>query len=156
MVDESDVKSALNGHDRPFTITLAIVLLKVITIWTLRFEKQVNIVCPFLDCIFHLRCRHFHSIQNICGPGGETRKVGESQGTHHHEIATTGSCVVVFQAEPDNGDPTTPWKNVSAKDGLMNSSFEGIHDLGTQWEECVRYVLCCLTRNHWYTISKTA
>ncbi|UMM41877.1 hypothetical protein L5515_017942 [Caenorhabditis briggsae] len=100
MVDESDVKSALNGHDRPLSITIAIVFLKIVF-----FIYDIVTFIPF----------------KIFADPAEKLEKSER-----------------VKAEPENGDFSTPWKNVFAKDGLMNSSFEGIHDLGTQWEECVR------------------
>ncbi|CAD6187589.1 unnamed protein product [Caenorhabditis auriculariae] len=43
------------------------------------------------------------------------------------------------KAEPvKKGDCTSPWKNVKSKEGLAKSPFDGIEDLGSNWDECVR------------------
>lgn len=73
MVDETDVKQALNGHDRPLSITLAIALLKV----GKRLGDHKNTLFFVSGCVLYLRCCHLHSIQNICGPSRKTWVIWE-------------------------------------------------------------------------------
>ncbi|KAK6044962.1 hypothetical protein COOONC_17533 [Cooperia oncophora] len=47
---------------------------------------------------------------------------------------------MVVKASPvKEGDPTSPWRHNSTKDGqLVSHLFEGCHTIAEQWNECVR------------------
>uniref|UniRef100_A0A8R1DT79 long-chain-fatty-acid--CoA ligase n=1 Tax=Caenorhabditis japonica TaxID=281687 RepID=A0A8R1DT79_CAEJA len=100
MVDESDVKKALNGREHPLSITLAIGCLKV-----LFFVYDVITYIPF---------------KIFADPAAKLERSKR------------------IKAEPENTSTDAVWTNVHAKNGLLTSTFEGIYDLGSQWEECVR------------------
>ncbi|CAI5454464.1 unnamed protein product [Caenorhabditis angaria] len=100
MVDETDLKQALNGNERPISITVAITILKA-----LFFVFDVVTYIPFK--IFADPAQKLELSKRI-------------------------------KAEPEHSDPEQAWSNVEAKDGLIHTSFDGIHDLGRQWEECVK------------------